>query len=78
MCAKTGLSFLLLHYPNPMKPGEEKPSEFDKFTSLVDSVLSVPKAQLDERPSHERRLLDLQYLKEDIEAEERHKSQITE
>ena len=54
----------------------ENPSEFDKFTDLVDSVLSVPKAHLDERLSRERRLLDLQYLKEDIEAEERHKSQI--
>jgi len=54
----------------------ENPSEFDKFTDLVDSVLSVPKAHLDERLSRERRLLDLQYLKEDIEAEERHKSQV--
>lgn len=60
-----------------MKLDAEKPSEFDKFTSLVDNVLSVPKAQIDERLSRERRLLDLQYLIEDIEAEERHKSQIS-
>jgi len=59
-----------------MKPSAEQPSEFDKFTSLVDSVLSVPKAKLDERLSHEQRLRDLQYLKEDIEAEERRKSEI--
>jgi len=59
-----------------MKSSTEQPSEFDKFTSLVDTVLSVPKEQLNERLSRERRLLDLQYLKEDIEAEERHKSQI--
>jgi len=60
-----------------MKTSTEQPSEFDKFTSLVDNVLSVPKAQIDERLSRERRLLDLQYLKEDIEAEERHKSQVS-
>ena len=59
-----------------MKSSTEQPSEFDKFTSLVDTVLSVPKEQLNERLSRERRLLDLQYLKEDIEAEERHKSQV--
>jgi hypothetical protein len=59
-----------------MKPDAEKPSEFDRFTNLVDAVLSVPKAKLDEPVSRERRLLDLQYLKEDIEAEERRKSQI--
>ena len=51
-------------------------TDYEKFTKLVDNVLSVPKAQLDESLSRERRLLDLQYLKEDIEAEERHKSQI--
>ena len=60
-----------------MKSSTEQPSEFDKFTSLVDTVLSVPKEQLNERLSRERRLLDLQYLKEDIEAEERHKSQVS-
>ena len=59
-----------------MKSSAEQPSEFDKFTSLVDSVLSVPKAQLDEHLSKERRMQDLQYLKEDIEADERRKSDI--
>jgi hypothetical protein len=59
-----------------MKPGAEQPSEFDKFTNLVDSVLSVPKTEIDRRISEERRLKDLQYLKRDIETEERHKSQV--
>jgi len=59
-----------------MKSDKPTVSEFDKFTSFVDAALSVPKAQLDERLSKERRMLDLQYLKEDIEAEERRKSEI--
>jgi len=54
--------------------------EFDKFTSLVDSVLSVPKAEVErikrEPLSEERRLQDLRYLKEVLEAEELRKSQI--
>jgi hypothetical protein len=63
-------------YPNRMKTDEPTSPEFDKFTSLVDSVLSVPKAKLDERVSEERRLLDLKYLKESIEEDERRHSQI--
>jgi hypothetical protein len=63
-------------YTSRMESKQAKSEEFDKFTSLVDAVLSVPKAEVDKRVSHERRLLDLQYLKEDIEAEERHKSQV--
>ncbi len=59
-----------------MKPDAEQPSEFEKFTSLVDSVLSVPKTEVDKRISEERRLKDLQYLKRDIEADERRKSQV--
>jgi hypothetical protein len=59
-----------------MKTGAEQPSEFDKFTNLVNSVLSVPKKKIDKRISEERRLKDLQYLKQDIETEERRKSQI--
>ena len=59
-----------------MKPGAEKSSEFDRFTSLVDSVISVPKAEVDKRISEERRLKDLQYLKQDIETDEHRKSQI--
>lgn len=63
-----------------MKPDAENPTPFDKFTSLVDSVLSIPKAEVDRIKSEpwtkERRLQDLQYLKQDIEAEERRKSQI--
>jgi len=63
-----------------MKSSTEQPSEFDKFTSLVDSVLSVPKAEVErikrEPLSEERRLQDLRYLKEVLEEEERRKSQI--
>jgi hypothetical protein len=59
-----------------MKADAESTSEFDKFTSLVDSVLSVPKTEVDKRISEERRLKDLQYLKRDIEADERRRSQI--
>jgi len=63
-----------------MKTSTEQPSEFDKFTSLVDSVLSVPKAEVErikrEPLSEERRLQDLRYLKEVLEEEERRKSQI--
>ena len=54
----------------------EKPTEFDKFTNLVDSVLSVPKAEVDKRISEERHLKDLRYFKQDIEADERRNSQI--
>ena len=58
----------------------ENPSEFDKFTDLVDSVLSVPRADVEriknEPLTKERRLQDLQYLKQDIESDERRKSQI--
>jgi hypothetical protein len=66
----------VLRYDNPMKPDAEQPSEWDRFTSLVDSVLSVPKTEVDKCISEERRLKDLQYLKRDIQAEERRKSQI--
>jgi len=59
-----------------MKPCAEKSSEFDRFTSLVDSVLSVPKAEVDKRITEERRQKDLRYLKKIIEDEEHHKSQI--
>ena len=59
---------------------DETVSEFDKFTSLVDSVLSVPKADVErvkrEPLSEERKLEDLRYLREVIEAEERRNSQI--
>jgi hypothetical protein len=63
-----------------MKRDTENATEFDRFTSLVDSVLSVPQADVEriksEPLSKERRLQDLQYLKQDIEADERRKSQI--
>jgi len=65
-----------LRYPTRMKPDTEQSSEFEKFTSLVDSVLSVPKMEVDKRISEERRLKDLEYLKQDIEAADRRKSQI--
>ena len=59
-----------------MKHDAATPSEFDKFTRLVDSVLSVPKTKVDKRINEERCLKDLQYLKQDIETDERRKSQI--
>jgi len=59
---------------------DETVSEFDKFTSLVDSVLSVPKADVErvkrEPLSEERKLQDLRYLREVLEEEERRNSQI--
>jgi len=47
--------------------------EFDRFTAVVDQVLSAPKPS---KLSEERKLQDLRYLREEIEAEERRKSQI--
>jgi hypothetical protein len=65
---------------------ESKPTkspEFDRFTALVDQVLSVPKAEIDRQRdaekqpvTKERRLLDLRYLREEIEGEESRKSQV--
>lgn len=70
----------MLRYDKRMKADSGKTSEFDRFTSLVDSVLSVPKADVErikrEPLSDERVLQDLRYLKRVIEEEERHKSQI--
>jgi hypothetical protein len=64
-----------------MKLNTETPSEFDKFTSLVDSVLSIPKADVEriksEPWSEEKKDRMLGYLKQDIETDERRKSQIT-
>jgi hypothetical protein len=96
-----------------MKPIPEQPSEFDKFTNLVDAVLSIPKADVERiksepwpkekkdrllghlrdelireelkksqvcepKPplSEERRLKDLRYLREVLEAEECRNSQV--
>jgi hypothetical protein len=60
-----------------------KPStspEFDKFISLVDAVLSVPKADVERIKSEpwpeEKKDRLLGYLKQDIEADERRKSSI--
>ena len=62
--------------------GSKQPTspEFDRFTSLVDSVLSVPKADVERIKSEpwpdETKDRLLNYLREDIEAEEHRKSQI--
>jgi hypothetical protein len=60
-----------------------KPStspEFDKFISLVDAVLFVPKADVERIKSEpwpeEKKDRLLGYLKQDIEADERRKSGI--
>ncbi len=59
--------------------------EFDRFDSLVNRVLSVPKAQaqriVEDTPAsgkipEERRLLDLRYLREELEREDARKSQV--
>ncbi|WP_263379706.1 hypothetical protein [Granulicella paludicola] len=61
-----------------MESKPAKSEEFDKFTSLVDSVLSVPKADVERIKSEpwtekqKDRLLG--YFKQDIEADERRKS----
>ena len=63
-----------------MKLDAETPSEFDKFTSLVDSVLSVPKADVERIKSEpwpeDKKDRIIGYLKADIKADERHKSQV--
>ena len=64
-----------------MKADTESTSEFDKFTTLLDSVLSVPKADVERIKSEpwpeEKKDRLIGYLKEDIEAEERRKSEIS-
>ena len=63
-----------------MKPIPEQPSEFDKFTNLVDAVLSIPKADVERIKSEpwpeDKKDRIIGYLKEDIEADERRKSQV--
>ena len=63
-----------------MKADTESTSEFDKFTTLLDSVLSVPKADVERIKSEpwpeEKKDRLIGYLKQDIEADERRKSQI--
>jgi hypothetical protein len=63
-----------------MKPETENATEFERFTSLVDSVLSVPRADVERIKSEpltkDRRLQDPQYLRQDIEADERRNSQV--
>jgi len=64
-----------------MKADKESTSEFDKFTILLDSVLSVSKADVERIKSEpwpeEKKDRLIGYLKEDIEAEERRKSEIS-
>jgi hypothetical protein len=63
-----------------MEPKTNKATEFDKFTSLVDSVLSIPKADVERIKSEpwpeEKKDRLLGYLKQDIEDEQRRKSQV--
>jgi len=61
---------------------ESTSTEYDRFTSLVDSVLSVPKAEVDRIKSEpwteEQKDRILGYLRSDLEKEERSKSQVSE
>jgi hypothetical protein len=65
-----------------MKPDTKQPSEYDKFTNLVDAVLSVPKADVERIKSEpwpeEKKDRLLGHLREELIREESEKSQVCE